>query len=444
MAKIIKLQSHSVGRLFLHNNRSPDDGVEHSNEDIDLSRTHLNYAFKSGGVDEMRKRLDEVFSIRRKNNQVLLCEVVVTLPKDAHSEDEHAFFEGIYDFYSKDFGEKNIINAVVHKDENTPHIHLDFVPVVTGDFEYSSSGYGKHLREELDKWKETHPGPLERLSCADVVTRPYLRQMHERLFSFMEKRLGYPVSILNGATANGNKKILELKVARLEAENKRLEQQQKFLSEDVQNIMNLCKKTGISTENVDLLPLMQNIAELQLQNQILQGIIRRNEYTYSRDDLEAFKERIPQGAKSISVNVINKPLSSAALDKQAVVILETYDRIPRKQPQELFLQQHKELWALMNEAKQYPGRVVKKRSSSGKTVVVLKADNELQTVETLLELERLLRDKEFKDRKVYMSKLEYDRFHIARSVLKESYTEAYYYIGLEKETSTDEKIRQRY
>lgn len=59
-------------------------------------------------------------------------EIIVTLPKDVKAQDERAFFRSVYDFYCEDFGKENVINAIVHKDETTPHIHLDFVPVIKG------------------------------------------------------------------------------------------------------------------------------------------------------------------------------------------------------------------------------------------------------------------------------------------------------------------------
>ena len=46
MAEFSKYHYHSVGSLFLHNNREQDDGVVHSNKEIDNSRTYLNYHFK--------------------------------------------------------------------------------------------------------------------------------------------------------------------------------------------------------------------------------------------------------------------------------------------------------------------------------------------------------------------------------------------------------------
>ena len=129
MAEFSKYGAMSVGRLFLHNNRKSDDGVTHSNESIDTERTIYNYHLKRGSVSDVQKRLDEVFS-QKRSNATVLGEIIVTLPQNVKAADERDFFQAVYDFYAQDFGEENIVNAVVHKDEKTPHLHLDFIPVV--------------------------------------------------------------------------------------------------------------------------------------------------------------------------------------------------------------------------------------------------------------------------------------------------------------------------
>ena len=110
-----KNKAHEIGHLLTHNNRSAGDH-HHSNEDIDDSRTPMNYYFKHGSVDDLKKRLSQVFVMKRKDMTVL-GSMVVTLPKDVKDGDERAFFKACYDFYRNDVGQENVINAVVHKDD---------------------------------------------------------------------------------------------------------------------------------------------------------------------------------------------------------------------------------------------------------------------------------------------------------------------------------------
>ncbi len=43
-------------------------------------------------------------------------------------EEQKAYFDGS-DFISERVGKQNILSAVVHMDERTPHMHLCFVPI---------------------------------------------------------------------------------------------------------------------------------------------------------------------------------------------------------------------------------------------------------------------------------------------------------------------------
>ena len=431
MAEIKKFPAHSVGRLMLHNNRSPDDGVTHSNEDIDLTRTHLNYHLRAGDTADLSNRLKEVFTCGRKN-QVVLAEVVVTLPKDVKQKDEYRFFKAVFDFYRNDFGDRNVINAVVHKDEKTPHLHLDFVPVVKGDIEYNESGYGKKLQERLDKWKENHPEELERLACKELISQAYLRTMHERLSDFVEAELGYKTAILNGATVNGNKTVNVLKKERLEQENELLEQKKAYLEEDIKKLTDAAERVGIDVRNISLMSLLQTIDALRVNIKILQEIINRNNYEYSQDEFVYSDKQL--FARSTNLNISNQNLAWAKFEPESIIISETYDRIARPQPSEALFKRDSEMWEALEEARQYRGRVYKKKlESTGNTILIVKSDNEVQTFEALLELERMI-SLERNQKHIYMGRLEFDKYDVGRDILSTSYVKsAVYYTGQEEE-----------
>jgi hypothetical protein len=46
--------------------------------------------------------------------------------------EQRLFFENCTDFFCDKYGRENIISAIVHEDETTPHMHLNFVPIVNG------------------------------------------------------------------------------------------------------------------------------------------------------------------------------------------------------------------------------------------------------------------------------------------------------------------------
>ena len=284
MARIQKYHRQAVGNLFLHNNRMQGDGVTHSNEDIDDRRTNLNYYLKHGSVKDLNKRLKEVFSYNKKNVTVL-CEAIVTLPKNVLPEDEQKFFRSVYNFFSEDFGEKNIVNAVVHKDECSPHIHLDFVPVINGRREYITRAY----QESLDKWKEVHgvhdDNNLERLCASELINISYLNSFHSRLSKYVENDLKYTPEIINGATKNGNMTVMQLKAKDLQEKIEQLQQAHEFLADEIAKMYQLGQAHGISKEDMKWLPLFEKIDMLYERIKVFEVIMMREHISYKGEDL---------------------------------------------------------------------------------------------------------------------------------------------------------------
>ena len=125
------------------------------------------------------------------------------MPKEAFTEEqERSFFQSAYDFMVKKYREENVISAWVHKDEaGQAHMHFAFIPIC------------------IDKKKG-----IEKVSAKEVLTRDELRSIHKDMSKYMERIFGYDVGILNGATAGGNKSVIELKTKDLQREIKALEE----------------------------------------------------------------------------------------------------------------------------------------------------------------------------------------------------------------------------
>lgn len=84
--------------------------------------------------ERIRKENDLKGQIKEVSN--IVCEYIITSDKEFFDkigvEETKRYFKTAYDFVCqyKDLGENNIISAVVHMDERTPHMHLIFIPVV--------------------------------------------------------------------------------------------------------------------------------------------------------------------------------------------------------------------------------------------------------------------------------------------------------------------------
>ncbi len=417
MADIRKHTASAVGRLFLHNNRSPNDGVQHSNETIDPERTKFNYHLKKGDTAALRERLEEVYIARRNDrSNVVLCEAVVTLPKDVKQGDERLFFESVYDFYAKDFGEENIVNAVVHMDEKTPHIHFDFVPVVTHTEPACGADSPRYAAQQ--KWMQEHGGKLERLCAKDVINRSYLRMMHERLSKHIEKELGYKTEILNGATINGNKKVLQLKAETLQKTIEGYEKRLHDFQQESEELHRTAERWGISENDVGLLPLMQKIDELETRNLVLQEIIAREGYHYKADDLKRIRQAKFTPSKAASVSVYDGSLVNAEIENNAIIVIE----VPKSKhsPQQKLIDSDADLLRQYRFACASSTAVSMKRSMvDDRIYLFIKPDTQRQTLDCILEMERLLREneEELKERRLYIDRIEADRYDLARTVL---------------------------
>ena len=429
MAEIKKFTSPAVKGVFIHANRTANDGHSHSNENIDLERTKNNYHLKTGSIEEWQKRRDDTFHIRRKNN-VTFCEAVVTLPNDMTERDineERKFFRSCYDFFSKDFGEDNIMYAVVHKDEITPHMHIGFIPVKEREVtfgDYTRTAYTNQLKE----WVSKHNGELPKsvLMAKEVINREYLYTMHDRLQQHVDESLGYHTAVLNGATVHGNKTVLELKVKSLQEEKARLEESIEGYKDDAQNIKQTMNKIGITADQFELYPLLQQIDNLKEQNKALVDVLVRNNCSYKPNELRA-KEIIP--AKSSKLNVYEGSLVNEQLPENAVVVVE----IPKhkeESPQQKLINADFDLRQMIAFAKNSDDDVrVKKSRTSERTFVLIKTDdNEKNTVNNLIVMEQMLREVEnLQSRKIYMDRLASDRYDLAKSILASNNLQVAYF-----------------
>lgn len=189
---IEKAKATQVVGFILHDLRTCEN---HTNEKIDPSRSNLNYNLVNGDpLENYRKRMEQVH-MRKSKSANTLAMFSTTLPKDFPIERSKEFFEQCHEFYAKKFGSDNIISAAVHMDETTPHMHTKFIPVYYNE----------------KKGKDT-------VSYDKVVTRSVYRTIHKDLQEHLTKHFDFHVSILTGATANGNKTIQELKNEELEHE----------------------------------------------------------------------------------------------------------------------------------------------------------------------------------------------------------------------------------
>ena len=123
--------------LYKHNERK---NTNYSNKDINKNNSINNYSIKqcnttySKAIKQLIAENDLKCRITSYTN--LVCEFIITSDKeffDSIGENEtKRYFETAYKFVCeyKELGEQYILSAKVHMDEESPHMHLVFIPVV--------------------------------------------------------------------------------------------------------------------------------------------------------------------------------------------------------------------------------------------------------------------------------------------------------------------------
>lgn len=245
MANFKKFGKTSIGHLAAHFERwkikDPETGKEEyikfGNQDIDITRTHLNYNLgperEMGQVGFIQQRLSEVRVLNREDVKVL-CSWVVTLPttNDANEEMNYSdaetkdFFKASFDFLADRYGMENVVSAYVHMDETTPHMHYAFIPVV----------------------EDQKRGDMK-VSAKEAVNRTDLRTFHIDLQRELDDKFGvgfFPV--LNGKTDGGNLTISQLKAERAAGELEDIQEALMFSREELANNQEISKVYQIEAE----------------------------------------------------------------------------------------------------------------------------------------------------------------------------------------------------
>jgi len=138
----------------------------YENEDIDHSKTHLNYDLvnnnKRNFNDLIDEKIEQNYTGKRKirTDAVKHVDGLITSDNEFFNnqtpEDTKQFFEHAKSFLEEEYGKDNLLYATVHMDEKTPHMHYGVVPITT-DGRLSAKevvGNKKALTEFQDRFNE--------------------------------------------------------------------------------------------------------------------------------------------------------------------------------------------------------------------------------------------------------------------------------------------------
>ena len=161
-----KFKKEAIRGIQSHNRRERES---HSNPDIDYDRSAANYelheAASSNYAEAIQNRIDELLLVKAvRKDAVRMCGLIVTSDKAFFDgltpEETRRFFEESKAFLTEFVGAENVVSAMVHMDEKTPHMHFLHVPVT----------------------------PDGRLNANKIYTRQSLRKLQSELPAYLQSR----------------------------------------------------------------------------------------------------------------------------------------------------------------------------------------------------------------------------------------------------------------
>lgn len=165
-----------------------------SPKNADPNRTHLNkelIQFPEGVLNRtqaIQQRLDTA-GLKRKigKNQVRAVRILLTGSPDDMKQIEQTGKLGEWcndnlSWLAKTFGKENIVSAVLHMDETTPHIHATMTPILAGERRKKKTDTNPTKKKYRTKNIDT-----KRLCADDVMSRVKLKEYQNTYAEDMRK-----------------------------------------------------------------------------------------------------------------------------------------------------------------------------------------------------------------------------------------------------------------
>ena len=159
-----KFKKEAVRGIQSHNRRERES---HSNPDIDYGRSSENCefcaTFSDNYLQTIQNRIDDLLLVKAvRKDAVHMCGIIISSDKaffdHLNADETRRFFEEAAKYLTDFVGKENVISAMVHMDEKTPHMHFLHVPV-TQDGRLSANSI--YTRASLKKLQTDLPSYLQ-------------------------------------------------------------------------------------------------------------------------------------------------------------------------------------------------------------------------------------------------------------------------------------------
>ncbi len=211
---ILRFQKRKAGGVAAcerHNERKKE--AYKSNPDIVVERSKYNYHLVPPPRYTYKKEINRKVAgagCRTRKDSVMMVETLITAsPEFMNSlppEEQKEYFQTALDFISERVGRQNILSAVVHMDEKTPHMHLCFVPITPENKLSAKAILGN--QKSLSEWQTAYHerissrwNQLERGQSSMETKRKHIPTWLYKLGGRLDKQYAEIVSALSDINA---------------------------------------------------------------------------------------------------------------------------------------------------------------------------------------------------------------------------------------------------
>ena len=253
-----KYKRENLKGIYRHNERR---NKNYSNKNINPELSHLNYSLKDckHSYEKEFDLIKEKYNLKGQIKTVsnIACEYIITSDKEYFNsigiDETKRYFETAYKFVCeyKNLGEQYILSAKVHMDEETPHMHLVFIPVV-------------HTKDKKGNC-------IDKIACSEFwKAKDSYRQLQDAFYNYMaadnfELERGNPSKRVH-LSVEDYKNITNFKESKTLLQNVKLELPD---TPDISSFKKLMKNRDAKIQEQIIKPKDKAIKELQEQNALL-------------------------------------------------------------------------------------------------------------------------------------------------------------------------------
>ena len=266
-----KYKRENLKGIYRHNERR---NKNYSNKNINTELSHRNYSLKDckHSYEKEFDLIKEKYNLKGQIKTVsnIACEYIITSDKEYFNsigiDETKRYFETAYKFVCeyKNLGEQYILSAKVHMDEETPHMHLVFIPVV-------------HTKDKKGNC-------IDKIACSEFwKAKDSYRQLQDSFYNYMvannfELERGNPSERVH-LLVEDYKKITNFEESKTLLQDVKLELPD---TPDISSFKKLMKNRDEKIQEQIIKPKDKAIKELQEQNALLTLTLNRQMKTVDK------------------------------------------------------------------------------------------------------------------------------------------------------------------